>query len=75
MFCCGSHKFVVLCVVRSVGAGLNSPAKTNSMEKKLHLKSKELQDTQDKCHKVRAQRHLGKDIFRGVRYVSSKMIL
>uniref|UniRef100_A0A8C2G8I3 Citron rho-interacting serine/threonine kinase a n=1 Tax=Cyprinus carpio TaxID=7962 RepID=A0A8C2G8I3_CYPCA len=44
---------VFLCVIiRSVGAGLNSPAKTNSMEKKLHLKSKELQDTQDKCHKM-----------------------
>ncbi|XP_038135972.1 citron Rho-interacting kinase-like isoform X6 [Cyprinodon tularosa] len=38
--------------LRSVSAGLNSPAKTNSMEKKLHLKSKELQDTQDKCHKM-----------------------
>lgn len=43
------------CVIapRSVSAGLNSPAKTNSMEKKLHLKSKELQETQDKCHKVK----------------------
>lgn len=40
-------------VFRSVSAGLNSPAKTNSMEKKLHLKSRELQETQDKCHKVR----------------------
>lgn len=40
-------------VLRSVSAGLNSPAKTNSMEKKLHLKSRELQETQDKCHKVR----------------------
>ncbi|XP_048875200.1 citron rho-interacting kinase isoform X3 [Brienomyrus brachyistius] len=33
-------------------AGLNSPAKTNSMEKKLQVKSKELQETQDKCHKM-----------------------
>uniref|UniRef100_A0AAQ4QDE9 Citron Rho-interacting kinase n=1 Tax=Gasterosteus aculeatus aculeatus TaxID=481459 RepID=A0AAQ4QDE9_GASAC len=32
--------------------GLNSPAKTNSIEKKLHLKSRELQETQDKCHKM-----------------------
>uniref|UniRef100_A0A672KZU4 Citron rho-interacting serine/threonine kinase n=1 Tax=Sinocyclocheilus grahami TaxID=75366 RepID=A0A672KZU4_SINGR len=39
-------------LAKSVGTGLNSPAKTNSMEKKLHLKSKELQDTQDKCHKM-----------------------
>ncbi|KAM9331115.1 citron Rho-interacting kinase [Gastrophryne carolinensis] len=31
---------------------LDSPAKTSSMEKKLILKSKELQDTQDKCHKM-----------------------
>lgn len=53
-------RYDFLCVVRSVGTGLNSPAKTNSMEKKLHLKSKELQDTQDKCHKVRAQRFLGR---------------
>ncbi|MGH0162604.1 UNVERIFIED_CONTAM: hypothetical protein FKN15_043255 [Acipenser sinensis] len=36
----------------SVATGLDSPAKTNSMEKKFHLKSKELQDTQDKCHKM-----------------------
>lgn len=40
-------------IFRSVSAGLNSPAKANSMEKKLHLKSKELQETQDKCHKVK----------------------
>ncbi|XP_023664142.2 citron rho-interacting kinase isoform X2 [Paramormyrops kingsleyae] len=33
-------------------AGLNSPAKTNSLEKKLQVKSKELQETQDKCHKM-----------------------
>lgn len=37
---------------RLPAAGLNSPAKTNSMEKKLQVKSKELQETQDKCHKV-----------------------
>lgn len=43
-------KYVV--VLRSVSAGLNSPAKTNSIGKKLHLKSRELQETQDKCHKV-----------------------
>uniref|UniRef100_H3BGN6 Citron Rho-interacting kinase n=1 Tax=Latimeria chalumnae TaxID=7897 RepID=H3BGN6_LATCH len=36
----------------SVTAGLDSPAKTSSMEKKFLLKSKELQDTQDKCHKM-----------------------
>ncbi|XP_038618357.1 citron Rho-interacting kinase isoform X2 [Tachyglossus aculeatus] len=32
--------------------GVDSPAKISSMEKKLLLKSKELQDTQDKCHKM-----------------------
>ncbi|XP_072456396.1 citron Rho-interacting kinase [Notamacropus eugenii] len=36
----------------SVVSGLDSPAKINSMEKKLLIKSKELQDTQDKCHKM-----------------------
>ncbi|XP_040206449.1 citron Rho-interacting kinase isoform X2 [Rana temporaria] len=36
----------------SILSGLDSPAKTSSMEKKLILKSKELQDTQDKCHKM-----------------------
>lgn len=36
-----------------MSTGLNSPAKTNSMEKKLHLKGRELQETQDKCHKVK----------------------
>ncbi|KAL0610577.1 Citron Rho-interacting kinase [Plecturocebus cupreus] len=36
---------------RSVVSGLDSPAKTSSMEKKLLIKSKELQDSQDKCHK------------------------
>ncbi|XP_068099744.1 citron Rho-interacting kinase [Hyperolius riggenbachi] len=36
----------------SVLSGLDSPAKTSSMEKKLIIKSKELQDTQDKCHKM-----------------------
>ncbi|ERE74494.1 citron Rho-interacting kinase isoform 2 [Cricetulus griseus] len=35
----------------SVVSGLDSPAKTSSMEKKLLIKSKELQDSQDKCHK------------------------
>uniref|UniRef100_A0A8C6LTJ2 non-specific serine/threonine protein kinase n=1 Tax=Nothobranchius furzeri TaxID=105023 RepID=A0A8C6LTJ2_NOTFU len=45
--------FLVGCsLLRSVSPGLNSPAKTNSMEKKLHLKGKELQETQDKCHKM-----------------------
>ncbi|XP_053135089.1 citron Rho-interacting kinase isoform X16 [Hemicordylus capensis] len=34
------------------GLGSDSPAKINSMEKKLHLKNKELQDTQEKCHKM-----------------------
>ncbi|KAM4709498.1 citron Rho-interacting kinase [Discoglossus pictus] len=36
----------------SLVSGLESPAKASSMEKKLFLKSKELQDTQDKCHKM-----------------------
>ncbi|XP_074869121.1 citron Rho-interacting kinase isoform X2 [Carettochelys insculpta] len=36
----------------SVLSGLDSPVKISSMEKKLLLKSKELQDTQDKCHKM-----------------------
>ncbi|XP_038229975.1 citron Rho-interacting kinase isoform X3 [Dermochelys coriacea] len=36
----------------SVVSVLDSPAKISSMEKKLLLKSKELQDTQDKCHKM-----------------------
>ncbi|KAG8455787.1 hypothetical protein GDO86_001833 [Hymenochirus boettgeri] len=36
----------------SILSGLDSPAKVSSMEKKLILKSKELQDTQDKCHKM-----------------------
>lgn len=37
---------------RSVFSSVDSPAKVSSMEKKLLLKSKELQDAQDKCHKV-----------------------
>ncbi|XP_066116554.1 citron Rho-interacting kinase isoform X2 [Saccopteryx bilineata] len=36
----------------SVVLGLDSPAKISSMEKKLLIKSKELQDSQDKCHKM-----------------------
>ncbi|XP_023180696.1 citron Rho-interacting kinase-like isoform X5 [Xiphophorus maculatus] len=47
-----SRALTALAKSESVSAGLNSPAKTNSMEKKLHLKSKELQETQDKCHKM-----------------------
>ncbi|XP_076006082.1 citron Rho-interacting kinase [Genypterus blacodes] len=47
-----SRALTTLAKSESVSAGLNSPAKTNSMEKKLHLKSKELQETQDKCHKM-----------------------
>ncbi|XP_067360962.1 citron Rho-interacting kinase isoform X3 [Channa argus] len=47
-----SRALTTLAKTESVSAGLNSPAKTNSMEKKLHLKSKELQETQDKCHKM-----------------------
>ncbi|XP_071376611.1 citron Rho-interacting kinase [Centroberyx affinis] len=47
-----SRALTTLAKAESVSAGLNSPAKTNSMEKKLHLKSKELQETQDKCHKM-----------------------
>ncbi|XP_011473457.1 citron Rho-interacting kinase isoform X2 [Oryzias latipes] len=47
-----SRALTLLVKSESVSAGLNSPAKHNSMEKKLHLKSKELQETQDKCHKM-----------------------
>ncbi|XP_026204273.1 citron Rho-interacting kinase isoform X2 [Anabas testudineus] len=47
-----SRALTTLAKTESVSAGLHSPAKTNSMEKKLHLKSKELQETQDKCHKM-----------------------
>ncbi|XP_062271555.1 citron Rho-interacting kinase [Scomber scombrus] len=47
-----SRALTTLAKTESVSAGLNSPAKTNSMEKKLHIKSKELQETQDKCHKM-----------------------
>ncbi|XP_058238687.1 citron rho-interacting kinase isoform X1 [Hemibagrus wyckioides] len=47
-----SRALTALVKSESVAAGLNSPAKSNSMEKKLQLKSKELQDTQDKCHKM-----------------------
>uniref|UniRef100_A0A8C0L5I5 Citron Rho-interacting kinase n=1 Tax=Canis lupus dingo TaxID=286419 RepID=A0A8C0L5I5_CANLU len=36
----------------SIVSSLDSPAKTSSMEKKLLIKSKELQDSQDKCHKM-----------------------
>ncbi|KAM9371658.1 citron Rho-interacting kinase isoform 2-T2 [Phaethornis superciliosus] len=36
----------------SVFPSVDSPAKVSSMEKKLLLKSKELQDAQDKCHKM-----------------------
>uniref|UniRef100_A0A673X3S1 Citron Rho-interacting kinase n=1 Tax=Salmo trutta TaxID=8032 RepID=A0A673X3S1_SALTR len=47
-----SRALTALAKSESVASGLNSPAKTNSMEKKLHIKSKELQETQDKCHKM-----------------------
>uniref|UniRef100_A0A671TTW3 Citron Rho-interacting kinase n=1 Tax=Sparus aurata TaxID=8175 RepID=A0A671TTW3_SPAAU len=47
-----SRALTTLAKTESVSAGLNSPAKTNSMEKKLHVKSRELQETQDKCHKM-----------------------
>ncbi|XP_056260109.1 citron Rho-interacting kinase isoform X1 [Seriola aureovittata] len=47
-----SRALTTLAKSESVCAGLNSPAKANSMEKKLHLKSRELQETQDKCHKM-----------------------
>lgn len=43
---------IIIFTFRSVVSGLDSPAKTSSMEKKLLIKSKELQDSQDKCHKV-----------------------
>lgn len=43
---------VWLCPFRSVFSSVDSPAKVSSMEKKLLLKSKELQEAQDKCHKV-----------------------
>ncbi|XP_065594907.1 citron Rho-interacting kinase isoform X6 [Cyrtonyx montezumae] len=36
----------------SVLSSVDSPVKVSSMEKKLLLKSKELQDAQDKCHKM-----------------------
>ncbi|XP_072207113.1 citron Rho-interacting kinase isoform X2 [Excalfactoria chinensis] len=36
----------------SVLSSVDSPAKVSSMEKKLLLKSKELQDAQDKCYKM-----------------------
>ncbi|NXJ00200.1 CTRO kinase, partial [Psophia crepitans] len=36
----------------SVFSSVDSPVKVSSMEKKLLLKSKELQDVQDKCHKM-----------------------
>ncbi|XP_015672958.1 citron Rho-interacting kinase isoform X1 [Protobothrops mucrosquamatus] len=42
-----------LAVLRSESAlSLDSPAKISSMEKKVLFKSKELQDTQAKCHKM-----------------------
>ncbi|KAI1900711.1 hypothetical protein AGOR_G00052710 [Albula goreensis] len=48
-----SKPLTALARTESVAAGLNSPAKTNSLEKKkLQIKSKELQETQDKCHKM-----------------------
>ncbi|NXL31165.1 CTRO kinase, partial [Glaucidium brasilianum] len=36
----------------SIFSSVDSPVKASSMEKKLLLKSKELQDAQDKCHKM-----------------------
>ncbi|XP_069727368.1 citron Rho-interacting kinase isoform X5 [Phaenicophaeus curvirostris] len=41
-------------ILRSESAfsSVDSPAKVSSMEKKLLIKSKELQDAQDKCHKM-----------------------
>ncbi|KAJ8379503.1 hypothetical protein SKAU_G00002810 [Synaphobranchus kaupii] len=47
-----SRALTALARTESVAAGLNSPAKTHSLEKKLQIKSKELQETQDKCHKM-----------------------
>ncbi|KAJ8285784.1 hypothetical protein GJAV_G00030920 [Gymnothorax javanicus] len=47
-----SRALTALARTESVATGLNSPAKTNSLEKKLHIKSKELQEAQDKCHKM-----------------------
>ncbi|XP_062339164.1 citron rho-interacting kinase isoform X2 [Osmerus eperlanus] len=47
-----SRTLTALAKSELAAAGFNSPAKTNSMEKKLHIKSKELQETQDKCHKM-----------------------
>ncbi|XP_069475825.1 citron Rho-interacting kinase isoform X13 [Ambystoma mexicanum] len=41
-----------LCRSESVISGLDSPAKTGSMESKLLFKSKELLTSQDKCHKM-----------------------
>lgn len=51
IFCLYSRA-VWLCSFRSVFSSVDSPVKVSSMEKKLLLKSKELQDAQDKCHKV-----------------------
>uniref|UniRef100_A0A4W3HT81 non-specific serine/threonine protein kinase n=1 Tax=Callorhinchus milii TaxID=7868 RepID=A0A4W3HT81_CALMI len=42
----------VLTRSESVSSLMDSPAKNNSLEKKLLLKNKELQETQDKCHKM-----------------------
>ncbi|KAJ8286440.1 hypothetical protein GJAV_G00039280 [Gymnothorax javanicus] len=36
----------------SGASGLDYAAETNSMEKQLHISSKELQETEDKCHKM-----------------------
>uniref|UniRef100_A0A5F8GTB1 Citron Rho-interacting kinase n=1 Tax=Monodelphis domestica TaxID=13616 RepID=A0A5F8GTB1_MONDO len=47
-----SRALGILGRAESVVSGLDSPAKISSMEKKLLIKSKELQDTQDKCHKM-----------------------
>lgn len=47
-----SKALVGLSRTESVMSVLDSPAKNSSIEKKLQTKAKELQDAQDKCHKM-----------------------
>ncbi|XP_043925695.1 citron Rho-interacting kinase [Protopterus annectens] len=47
-----SKPLVTLSRTEPLSAIVDSPAKNNSMEKKLLLKSKELLESQDKCHKM-----------------------
>uniref|UniRef100_UPI00398F48EE citron Rho-interacting kinase-like isoform X2 n=1 Tax=Pristiophorus japonicus TaxID=55135 RepID=UPI00398F48EE len=48
----------------SVTSLMDSPAKTNSLEKKLLIKNKELQETQDTCHKMEQEvTHLQRRVY------------